>query len=166
VERGGRQDPSGACQPSLSPSSLDPTPPRTATPRMNTCRAPFYRKCARASQHLQTSKTTTHAVGRVHTATPYQCRSRTPTPSLLFALAHRAPPLAYKASTPLLLSFSFAQTTPPPPHSLTKRTQSKPAPLPSREGALRLPSNGEEGGNSDRFRPSLAAILSLPSPSF
>jgi hypothetical protein len=89
-----------------------------------------------------------------------------PLPSLLFALAHRAPPRAYKASTPLLLSFSFTQTIPPPPHSLTKRTQSKPAPLPSGEGALRLPSNREEGGNGIRFRPSLTAILSLPSPSF
>jgi hypothetical protein len=67
--------------------------------------------------------------------------------SLSLALAHCAPPRAYKASTPLLLSFSFAQTTPPPPHSLTRRTQSKPAPLPSGEGALRPPSNQEEGGN-------------------
>jgi hypothetical protein len=75
---------------------------------------------------------------------PANAEAAPPLPSLLFALARRALPRGYKARTPSLLPFLFARPHHHHPHSLTERTQSKPAPLPSGQGALRLPGHRGE----------------------
>jgi hypothetical protein len=52
---------------------------------------------------------------------PANAESAPPLPSLLFALAHRAPPRVYKASTPPLLPFRFARPVcHPPTHPLVR----------------------------------------------
>jgi hypothetical protein len=119
------------------------SPPLTSTPHRPepplNGRAPAGcrsgQKRARANRHWQTSKTTAHAVGRVHTAAPANADAGHPLPSLSLTLAHRAPPREYLASAPLLRPLPFVQTTPPPPHSLTRRTPGLACSSPVRRGS-------------------------------
>jgi hypothetical protein len=119
------------------------SPPLTSTPghpktSLNG-RAPAVcrsgQKRARANRHWQMSKTTAHAIGRVHTSAPANADVGHPLPSLSLALAQRAPPQEYLASAPLLPLLPFVQTTPPPPHSLTRRTPGLACSSPARRGS-------------------------------
>jgi hypothetical protein len=149
--------------PSLTSTPRRPEPPlRGRTPAG--CRSGQQR--TRATRQVQTSKSTIHAVGRVHTATPANADAERHAIALSLALDHRAPPRAYLACTTPPAHGFFRQTAPPPPTHSPEAPQGELASLPSGEGARRPRSTREEGRLGDRFRPNPAALLPLHSPSF
>jgi hypothetical protein len=160
---------------SLLAHARPPSPSLTLTPRRPEpplhgrvpagCRSG--QKRTRASRRWQTSKNTIHAISRVHTAAPANADAGHP---LHLPLSSPSSPCTapgvFSPQPPSCLRFFSPRPHHHHPTHPPEAPQGEPASLLGGEGALRPPSTREEGRHGNRFRPSFAAILPLPSPSF